>query len=200
MSAAHARVEVVVKVGGGLLADLDAFRGVLAALGQVAATRRVVVVAGGGPFADAVRALDGRLPLGDDAAHWMAVLAMEQYALALDALVPGARLVESRAEAERALAEGALPVLAPLRWLRAADPLPHSWTVTSDSIAAWVAGALGAGLLVLVKPAGASAEAPNVVDPYFPRALAPGTRVAVVPAHRVAELGALLAGGESPSA
>ena len=195
MSAGHARVEVVVKVGGGLLADLDAFGAVAAALGDAATARRVLVVAGGGPFADAVRALDGRLPLGDDAAHWMAVLAMEQYALALAALVPGARLVESRAEAERALAAGALPVLAPFRWLRAADPLPHSWAVTSDSIAAWVAGALGAGLLVLVKPSGASAEAPDVVDPHFPRALAADTRVAVVPAHRVAELGALLADG-----
>ena len=49
---------------------------------------------------------------------------------------------------------GRVPVLAPSRWLREADPLPHSWDVTSDSIAAWVAGQAGASTLVLVKAAG----------------------------------------------
>ena len=63
----------------------------------------------------------------------------------------------------------ALPVLAPYRWLRDADPLPHSWDVTSDSIAAWVAGAVGARRLVLVKPPGAAGG--DLVDAYFSRAL-----------------------------
>ena len=47
----------------------------------------------------------------------------------------------NRARWPRALSAGHVPVLAPSRWLREADPLPHAWTVTSDSIAAWVAGA-----------------------------------------------------------
>ena len=51
-----------------------------------------------------------------------------------------------------ALKAGSVPVLAPLRWLRNADPLPHSWDVTSDSIAAWMAGEFGAADLLLVKP------------------------------------------------
>lgn len=195
MSVPAPRIEVVVKVGGGLLAELDALGAVSAVLDEAAALRRVLVMAGGGPFADAVRALDARLPLGDDAAHWMAVLAMEQYALALEALIPGARLVGTGAEIERALADGALPVLAPYRWLREADPLPHSWEVTSDSIAAWVAGELGAELLVLVKPAGALADAPGVVDAHFGHALGARTRSVVLPAHEVAELARLLSAG-----
>jgi aspartokinase-like uncharacterized kinase len=40
-----------------------------------------------------------------------------------------------------------LPAALPL------DDLPASWDVTSDSIAAWVAGQVGAGRLVLVKEA-----------------------------------------------
>ena len=43
-------------------------------------------------------------------------------------------------------------VLAPYRWMRAADVLPHTWDATSDSVAAFVAGALDAERLVLVKP------------------------------------------------
>jgi len=181
-----------------VLGDLDALRAVAAVLDRSA--RRVLVVAGGGPFAHAVRELDGRLGLGDDAAHWMAVLAMEQYAIALSTLIPRARLVESRSDVERALVDGALPLLLPYRWLRDADPLPHSWDVTSDSIAAWVAGALGAGLLVLVKPRAADAGARDVVDPHFTHALGAGTRAVVLGAHRVAELAGLLAEGDASSA
>jgi aspartokinase-like uncharacterized kinase len=52
-----------------------------------------------------------------------------------------------------ALAAGKVAVLAPTRWLRAADTLPHSWEATSDTVAAFVAGALDAARLDLVKPA-----------------------------------------------
>ena len=48
---------------------------------------------------------------------------------------------------------GRVPVLAPYQWLRHADPVPHSWDATSDSIAAWIAVTLRATHLVLIKPA-----------------------------------------------
>ena len=47
---------------------------------------------------------------------------------------------------------GVVPVLLPFALLAERDPLPASWAVTADSIAAWVAGAAGAARLVLVKP------------------------------------------------
>jgi len=79
-----------------------------------------------------------------------------------------------------AIASGRIPVVAPYRWLRDADPLPHTWNVTSDSISAWVASMLGATQLVLVKPPGATGE--GAVDPYFSRALLPGLRWSIVAA------------------
>src|SRR5256886_10531167 len=72
----------------------------------------------------------------------------------LAARLPGAVLVEQQAEIAAARQAGRLPVLAPYRWVRAADPLPHTWEITSDSIAAWLAGMLGARRIVLIKPAG----------------------------------------------
>ena len=75
-----ALVDIVVKVGGGLLASPGHLDAVLAELADAASTRRLLVIPGGGPFADAVREVDRRLTLSDDAAHWMAVLAMDQYA------------------------------------------------------------------------------------------------------------------------
>ena len=131
----------------------------------------MAIVPGGGPFADAVRDADRRFDLADDTAHWMAVLAMDQYAHLLAGMRAELALAYSLRDVQSAIASGRIPIIAPSRWLREADPLPHSWDVTSDSISAWFASSLGATQLVLVKPPGATAD--SAVDPYFSRALSP---------------------------
>lgn len=187
-------IDLVIKVGGSLLkhpAQLDV---VLAAIGSAAGRRRLLIVPGGGLFADAVRQVDRDLALPDDAAHWMAVLAMDQYAHVITARLAGSALVIDAAEATAALERGCVPVLAVSRWLSQADPLPHTWEVTSDSIAAWVAGEVGATRLVLVKPPGAAGD---TVDGYFARALPPGVTPVVISADRADAIrDVLLAGGQ----
>lgn len=182
----------VIKVGGGLSAEPGALDAVGAALALAGRRHRLLVVPGGGPFADAVRDFARREPLSQDAAHWMAILAMDQYAQVLAERIPGAALVD---EPEAIGAAGGVAVLAPFRWLRRTDPLPHRWDVTSDSIAAVVAGALGAARLVLVKPAGAgAAPAAEVVDPHFESALPTDLDWTVLDWGRIGELGRLLDG------
>jgi aspartokinase-like uncharacterized kinase len=162
-------VDTVIKVGGALIEDAASFACLVDAL-QLLGTRHrhgppLLVVPGGGPFADTVREVDWHLAAGDDAAHWMAILGMDQHAHLLVARTPIAVLVESADEARVAHEAHRLPVLAPYRWLRARDPLPHLWSVTSDSIAAWIAIELGASELLLVKATTGPADA--VTDPYF---------------------------------
>jgi aspartokinase-like uncharacterized kinase len=180
------KVRTVVKVGGGLLSQAGAFDLVTGALAAFAKGQRALVVPGGGPFADAVRELARRIKITEDAGHWMAVLGMDQYAQALAARTAGAVVVESAADIERALASGAIPVLAPYRWLREADPLPHSWAVTSDSIAAWVAGVVGAKRIVLIKPVQGSVA--RVADPNFAKALPAGVDTVVLTPHELEKL------------
>jgi aspartokinase-like uncharacterized kinase len=171
-------IDVVVKVGGSALRDPAALDRVLAAL--EAASCAVLIVPGGGPFADAVRDVDRRLTLTDEAAHWMAVRAMDQYAELLVSRLRRGVLVADLDGIRRALTAGQLPVLAPFAWLRREDPLPHSWEVTSDSIAAWVTRVTAAGLLVLVKPgSGVQSSVAGLTDPYFDKALPKGTTTAV---------------------
>src|SRR5438874_12170688 len=101
----------------------------------------------------------------------MAVLAMDQYAHLIAGKLPDAVIVAEAREIADALSArpvGRVPVLAPYRWLRETDPLPHSWDVTSDSIAAWVAGRVGARRLVLVKPPGLRSGV-ETTDAYFSR-------------------------------
>jgi aspartokinase-like uncharacterized kinase len=139
-------VLTVVKLGGGLGrgAGDGALRALCAALGELGERHPLLVVPGGAWFADAVRDADRRFGVPATTSHHMAVLGMEQFAWLLSELIPGAeRSAEARAAAGRTTV--LLPAALPL------DELPASWQVTSDSIAAWVAGRAGAGRLVLVK-------------------------------------------------
>jgi len=179
-------IHTVVKVGGGLLSKAGAFDLVTEALTAFSPRRRLVIVPGGGPFADAVRTMFRRIKIGEDAAHWMAVLGMDQYAHALTARLPGAVLVEQQVEIAAARQAGRLPVLAPYRWVRAADPLPHTWDITSDSIAAWLAGMLGARRIVLIKPAGGDPR--KLVDPLFIRTLPPAVEHFIITADDLGQL------------
>ncbi len=204
-------MDAVVKVGGSLLQS-GSLPSLMTVLGELARTHRLVVVPGGGPFADAVRGACSRHDPGASAAHWMAILAMDQHAHLLSGLQPAARLVTGPEEATRVLTEGLLPVLAPFRWLRAADPLPHGWHVTSDSIAAWVAAQLSARRLVLLKSVegvpGTSgdiaAEAPlrsaalaGIVDEHFERAVEPGLESWVLSGREPGRLRELLTAGRA---
>jgi aspartokinase-like uncharacterized kinase len=184
---------IVVKVGGGLSATPGALKVVGRALAEAGRRHRLLVVPGGGPFADAVRAFDQREGLSADAAHWMAILAMDQYAYVLVERIPGAVLLEEPGTIGAALGGTGVAVLAPSRWLRAADVLPHEWGATSDSAAAFVAGALDAERLVLIKPEGGG-SGPDVVDPHFALVLPVGLPWSTLGWRQVGELEKLLDG------
>ena len=180
----------VVKLGGGMLSDPATFERVLRTI-DAASSRPLLIVPGGGVFADAVRAVDAELGLSDGSAHWMAILGMDQYAHLIASRLSRGALVEDPGEIDRVLREGRVPVLAPYRWLRQADPLPHSWEVTSDSIAAWVTRVIGARRLVLVKPSGARGD--RLVDAHFHRELPAGVMPLVVAADESEALTSALA-------
>jgi aspartokinase-like uncharacterized kinase len=154
-------VLTVVKIGGGLGrgAGDDALRALCTTLGELGERHRLLVVPGGALFADAVREADRRFALPATTSHRMAVLGMEQLGWLLSELIPGAvRSAQPRADAR------GTTVLLPGRL--ALDELPASWQVTSDSIAAWVAGQAGADRLVLVKEVdGLFAQWPAHGDP-----------------------------------
>lgn len=142
--------DAVLKVGGSLSAG-QALAALCQEIGRLSASYRLLVVPGGGAFADAVRAAYRRYRLGETTAHRMALLAMDQYGCLLGDLLPGSSLATDLLSAQQAADKGRTPILLPASLLIQADPLPHSWQVTSDAIAAWVAGLARAPRLVLLK-------------------------------------------------
>jgi 5-(aminomethyl)-3-furanmethanol phosphate kinase len=165
---------VVVKLGGSF-----AFSTYLQNwLDLVASCRgRVVVVPGGGPFADAVRSAQSVMGLDDRTAHHMALLAMEQYGHALISLNRALVPADSMEAIAREVARRHVPVWMPTRMVAEASDIAESWDVTSDSLAAWLAGKLAASRLLLIKHLeSATAQqhfaqlaASGVVDQAFPQ-------------------------------
>lgn len=145
-------MDAVVKVGGSLAADAVALRTLCLELAKAGERCRLLVVPGGGEFADVVRAVDSRFGLNVGTAHRMAVLGMDQYGLLLADLIPHCRMAFSLGVVDclSGGGQGHVVVLLPSRLVFRARSLPASWDVTSDSIAAYVAGRVGASRLVLV--------------------------------------------------
>jgi len=166
---------LVVKVGGSLLPEAGNIVPLLEKSG-----RSLLIVPGGGPFARLVRSMN----LPDESAHWMAILAMDQFGWYTAA---GGLPVTH----DLALPRGAV-ILLPYRVLRERDPLPHTWDVTSDTIAAWVASELGTDLLLLKSVDGITrggALVPRVSEPIsceevdpclIPFALSHGVRTTIL--------------------
>jgi aspartokinase-like uncharacterized kinase len=167
----------VVKLGGSLLWQPHLpgrFRAWLAEQPP----RANVLVVGGGAFVEGLRELDRAQNLHPSTVHWMAIRALGIISGAVAELL-SARLV--RVVGDLQLRPPSTEILDVEQFLRGdavgRDPLPESWEVTSDSIAARLAVRLNAGELVLLKSAPPpgdgkldSLAAAGYVDAWFPRA------------------------------
>lgn len=180
----------VVKLGGSLL-DWPELPRRLGMLLDAGTGGRSILVVGGGAMADVIRSMDRVHGLDPRAAHDLAVGTMEVSAALLAALMPSCWVAAGRDAFEAIWRAGGTPILAP-RWFLGEvdalrpDPLPASWDVTSDSIAARVAEYLGASRLILLKSVApkvstlGDAARTGLVDPYFPTAAARLPRIEVV--------------------
>jgi len=138
----------------------------------------IILVPGGGVFADSVRHAQATMAFDDEAAHHMALLAMEQFGRALTGLQPGMILAASAAAIGQAVRARKVPVWSPTRMVLAAD-IPATWDVTADSLAAWLARTVAAPRLLLVKRARPACDRVRIaalvedgtVDRLFPRFL-----------------------------
>jgi len=144
-------LEAVLKIGGSLANQPTSLRKLCRRLVALAGKHELLIVPGGGRFADLVREFDRTQMLSPTAAHLMALLGMDQYGILLSSIAPSAQTVKSLKVARQLQEKGLLPILLPSNIAWRDKFLEHSWNVTSDSIAAHVAGLTHAGMLILVK-------------------------------------------------
>ena len=174
----------VVKLGGSVYnsAELLNWLDVIAGPGA----GEVVVVPGGGPWADQVRAAQKIEGFDDRTAHRQALLAMEQYGHVLAGLHSKLVPASSVAAIEEALELGKTAVWMPYAMVVDEPWIEESWDVTSDSLAAWLAVRLQACGLLLIKSIRIDGPQPGIeelmqrgwIDPAFGR-FASGLRVPI---------------------
>ena len=194
---------IVVKLGGST-AGHDEMKVWIAAL--AGSSLPLVIVPGGGPFADQVRSAQKGMGFSDAAAHAMAILAMDQFGhVIMDShkRFSAARSIE---EIEQASAVGKIPVWLPSALATPAQDIPASWEITSDSLAAWLAGKLGAEALLLVKQSRAftgddgvaDLMARGIVDTYLAAMLPAATGLYVAGPQDAGTAAATLSSGRIP--
>jgi aspartokinase-like uncharacterized kinase len=141
-------MDAVIKIGGSLAEDPADLSALCNKLGKIAKKYRIVVVPGGGKFADVVREFDQRFVLSPDISHRMALLGMDQFGLLLSQIIPNSCAVYLLNDAKQLSEIKVVPIFLPSRLMFQDDPLEHSWDVTSDSIAAYIASRLNADKVI----------------------------------------------------
>ena len=139
----------VVKIGGSLLGSPELERWL--ALFAKFSDGNIIIVPGGGVFADAVREAQKLSKITDKCAHKLAVLAMDQFGLLLANMNPLLVTARTEMEIDERTWQHRCIVWLPSQMVLVEDNIPQNWDVTSDSIAAWLAEKLNAQQLVLVK-------------------------------------------------
>ncbi|MEA3281396.1 MAG: amino acid kinase [Euryarchaeota archaeon] len=141
----------MVKIGGSLIGSA---RELVRELRRYASAEEehILIVPGGGVFADTVRTASDAYGISDEAAHWMAVLAMDQYGHYLADGTEASLVADIGEESIRA----GVSVLLVYDLLKRSDGgggseggsggsgIEHTWNATSDTIAGMVASQLGA--------------------------------------------------------
>jgi aspartokinase-like uncharacterized kinase len=140
----------IVKIGGSLALYPEKLRALGAKLSEISKKHRLIVVPGGGEFADVARDLDKRFNLSCETSHRMAILGMDQYGFLLSELIHNSSIVNQLENLQKVLDSPKLPVFLPANFLLSEDPLENSWDVTSDSIAVYIAGRLQVRKVLLV--------------------------------------------------
>lgn len=172
---------VVIKVGGSLLTLKALIRELDEFLDQVG-THQVVLLTGGGLAVKSLRHLKGKARLPEEQTHWQCIRLMSDLTRSLSEQLPNSVAVKSWDEVEAAWKSDRYPCFMVESFLRSdeekKDRLPHSWDVSSDSIAAHLAARHKTDLILLkaceLPTRQVKAETlvkKGIVDAWFPQAV-----------------------------
>jgi hypothetical protein len=143
-------MDAVIKIGGSLIEDPAVLKVLCNKLEKIAKKYTIILVPGGSRFADVVRECDQQYALSPEISHRMAILGMDQFGFLLSQIIPNSCATYLLTDAKQLSQIRVVPILLPSRLMFQDDQLEHSWNVTSDSIAAYVAGRLRAPKVILV--------------------------------------------------
>ncbi|MFW9971874.1 MAG: hypothetical protein ACFFDF_16925 [Candidatus Odinarchaeota archaeon] len=142
----------VFKIGGKILEDFENMQSTISQLKQLYDENvidKIVVIPGGGSFANFIRKIYCELKFTEEIAHWMGIISMNYNGLELSKKFPNLEVVENYNRLKEI--SKIFCIFLPYEFIRENDKLPHSWDVTSDSISLFIAKELGLNECYLIK-------------------------------------------------
>ena len=142
----------IFKIGGKIFENRNYLNSTISQLTSIYENNiisKIILLAGGGSYANLIRKLDRKFELGDDLSHWMAIYTMDINGKKIGTYFP--RISITRRLEDIKKAQRIFTVFLPFRFLKEFDELPHSWAVTSDSIALYLAYKFGITNCFLIK-------------------------------------------------
>ncbi len=142
----------IFKIGGKILDNSKHLINTMAQLTQLYEDnniQKIILIPGGGALANFVRNMHLEFKINDELAHWIAIYSMNFNGLELRRKFPHLGIVEDFEHLKNE--KRIFSIFLPYKYLRLIDPLPHSWDVTSDSIALYCAYCLGLNDCFLIK-------------------------------------------------
>lgn len=142
----------VIKLGGSLIKDKNVLYQCLNSI-ERNYSDKVIIVPGGGVFADQVRIMQQQWHFDDETAHQMALLAMQQMALLFNSIKRMFIVANTVSAIKQTLQDYSVVIWSPNCQELDLAGIRENWDVSSDSLAAWLATQLKVTELIIVKSA-----------------------------------------------
>ncbi len=143
---------VVFKIGGKILDDFENLKSTISQLNQLYDDNvfdKIIIIPGGGSFANFIRKIYSELKFTEEIAHWMGIISMNYNGLELSKKYPNLQIIENLNQLKEN--RKIFCILLPYEFIKENDELPHSWDVTSDSISLFIAKELELNECFLIK-------------------------------------------------
>jgi len=140
------------KIGGSILEDFENLSSTISQLHRLFEKniiQKIIIIPGGGTFANFIRKIYSELKFTDELAHWMAIISMNYNVIEISKKIPKLKVFEDINQLKEI--DKAFSIFLPYRFLKENDRLPHNWQVTSDSIALFLSKTLELEECFLIK-------------------------------------------------
>lgn len=143
---------IIVKIGGKILENKENLESTIAQFKYIYENdivQKIIIIPGGGTYANFVRRIDEKISIGDELSHWMAIFAMNCNGIELSQKYNDIKYFDNLGELKKS--NERIVIFLPYDFINQRDELPHSWSVTSDSITLYFAHQLGLKDCFLIK-------------------------------------------------
>ena len=144
---------IVIKFGGSLVKDKKVLENLCSEIESLSENFNLLIVPGGGVFADLARSYDKRFKFSPEISHKMAILAMDQNGFLISKFFKDYIFVYDLNDLNKVKNSSNVKIFIPSKFLfeLPESELQYSWDITSDSISAYIAEKLEAEKLIILK-------------------------------------------------